>query len=79
MALVFKVGDYHQMPKVPENFPTCSDFMPNANHKNHLKPQAFSENDDDDDAFKSNSNVTKLNKLLFIAIAIILYDFSLKM
>lgn len=28
MALVFKVGDYHQMPQLPKNFPTCSNFMP---------------------------------------------------
>lgn len=28
MALVFKVGDYDQMPSLPENFPTCSNFFP---------------------------------------------------
>lgn len=29
MALVFKVGDYDQMPRLPRNFPKCSNFMPN--------------------------------------------------
>lgn len=28
MALVFKVGDYHQMPRLPRDFPKCANFMP---------------------------------------------------
>ena len=28
MSLVFKVGETSQMPKVPKNFPTCSDYVP---------------------------------------------------
>lgn len=28
MALVFKVGENHQMPSVPPNFPKCGNYLP---------------------------------------------------
>lgn len=31
MALVFKVGDYDQMVPLPEDFPRCSNYMPDKN------------------------------------------------
>lgn len=36
MALVFKVGNYDQMPQLPRNFPDCSSFMPDQNENIHL-------------------------------------------
>uniref|UniRef100_A0A7G3ARV2 Putative multicopper oxidase n=1 Tax=Lutzomyia longipalpis TaxID=7200 RepID=A0A7G3ARV2_LUTLO len=30
MSLVFKVGEHDEMLPVPENFPTCSDYMPDV-------------------------------------------------
>lgn len=35
MGMVFKVGNYDEMPSLPENFPTCSSFMP---HTSQSKP-----------------------------------------
>lgn len=37
MALIFKVGDYNQMPPLPKDFPTCSDYLPSPgfNHDNN--------------------------------------------
>lgn len=34
MALVFKIGDYNQMPHVPDHFPTCSNFIPKLEDPN---------------------------------------------
>jgi L-ascorbate oxidase len=31
MALVFKIGEDHEMPSVPRNFPTCQNYVPDVN------------------------------------------------
>lgn len=31
MALVFKIGEDYEMPKVPRNFPKCGNYIPNIN------------------------------------------------
>lgn len=30
MALIFKVGEHHQMPPVPDNFPMCGNYFPES-------------------------------------------------
>lgn len=39
MALIFKVGDYNQMPPLPKGFPTCSNYLPSLNDNNNVKPE----------------------------------------
>jgi uncharacterized membrane protein len=33
MAIILKVGDYNQMPPVPNGFPTCNDYMAATNEQ----------------------------------------------
>lgn len=60
MGMVFKVGDYDEMPNLPENFPTCSSFMP---HKSQTKPPTKVPTD--------SSESILVNKFLLISCAII--------
>lgn len=37
MAIVFKVGDYHQMRPLPKNFPTCYNFKADELHEDDIE------------------------------------------
>lgn len=32
MALTFKIGNYDQIPRTPEHFPICENFIPQMKH-----------------------------------------------
>lgn len=68
MALVFKVGDYNQMPNVPENFPTCSNFMPNTDHE-HKESRTPAEAGTT--YSHSNTNKIALNSFVLIPVTLI--------
>lgn len=65
MALVFKVGDYNQMPNVPENFPRCSNFMPTTQTNNSALQAS-----DEPYSFSSASNKSPYG-ILLIAILVL--------
>ncbi|XP_037958323.1 uncharacterized protein LOC119687869 [Teleopsis dalmanni] len=37
MALIFKVGNNDEMEPIPKNFPSCHDYMPNAEDDDNIK------------------------------------------
>lgn len=43
MALVLKVGDNDQMAKVPKNFPTCNDYMPDMHNEDNEENSSTNE------------------------------------
>lgn len=67
MALVFKVGDYNQMPKVPENFPTCSSFMPHS-HEAPAEWKPTTENSSSSINFNTLSNSLIVSTLVLLLI-----------
>lgn len=63
MGLVFKVGDYHQMPPLPRNFPTCSSYKPMSHeHVAEEKPST------PQPEFHSSANRMLVESFLLISI-----------
>lgn len=62
MGMVFKVGDYDEMPSLPENFPKCSSFMP---HKPQTNPPTK--------VPTGSSESILINKFLLISLAVLIH------